>query len=97
MRSVVFLAMIAWASLMAAPSEYLMYLGGYTFKDGKGIYVYRFDSSSGKLKPLGLAAETPIRLSWRFTPTAIIYTPSMNSLPISFRRTPRRTARSAHS
>jgi len=36
-----------------------MYVGTYTRKDSKGIYAFRFDSATGKLKPLGLAAETP--------------------------------------
>lgn len=42
--------------------DYLVYIGTYTGKGGegsRGIYVYRFDSSSGKLTPAGLAAEIP--------------------------------------
>lgn len=55
--------MIAWGLLLvtaltAASSEYFMYLGAYTFKEGKGIYAYRFNPATGKLTPLGLAAET---------------------------------------
>ena len=46
------------AALTAAPREYFMYLGAYTFRDGKGVYAYRFNSETGKLTPLGLAAET---------------------------------------
>jgi 6-phosphogluconolactonase len=35
-----------------------MYLGAYTFRDGKGVYAYRFHPATGKLTPLGLAAQT---------------------------------------
>jgi 6-phosphogluconolactonase len=42
----------------AAPHEYLAYVGTYTDHGSKGIYAYRFDSSNGKLIPLGLAAES---------------------------------------
>jgi 6-phosphogluconolactonase len=41
-----------------APAQYMIYVGTYTNHDSKGIYVYRFDSSTGKLTSLGLAAET---------------------------------------
>ncbi len=36
-----------------------VYVGTYTNKGSKGIYLYRFDSGSGKLDSIGLAAETP--------------------------------------
>jgi 6-phosphogluconolactonase len=42
----------------AAPKTYV-YVGTYTNKGSKGIYVYQFDAASGKLESLGLAAETP--------------------------------------
>jgi 6-phosphogluconolactonase len=38
--------------------RYLVYVGTYTDHGSKGIYAYRFDSSTGKLISLGLAAET---------------------------------------
>lgn len=38
--------------------KYLVYVGTYTDHGSKGIYAYRFDSSTGKLTSLGLAAET---------------------------------------
>jgi 6-phosphogluconolactonase len=38
--------------------HYLMYVGTYTNAGSKGIYVYRYDSDSGKVEALGLAAET---------------------------------------
>jgi 6-phosphogluconolactonase len=61
---VVFLFLIALASCVLAPAtglaqqEYLLYVGTYTDHGSKGIYAYRFDSSTGKLTSLGLAAET---------------------------------------
>src|ERR1700687_1140516 len=42
----------------SAPTKYMIYVGTYTDHGSKGIYVYRFDSSTGKLTSLGLAAET---------------------------------------
>src|SRR2546423_2438756 len=43
--------------------KYLLFVGTYTSSESqdtgsKGIYSYRFDESSGKLAPLGVAAET---------------------------------------
>jgi 6-phosphogluconolactonase len=38
--------------------KYLVYVGTYTDHGSKGIYAYRFDSSTGKMTSLGLAAET---------------------------------------
>jgi 6-phosphogluconolactonase len=38
--------------------KYLVYVGTYTDHGSKGIYVYRFDSSTGKMTSLGLAAES---------------------------------------
>jgi 6-phosphogluconolactonase len=58
MRFALFLTLIGCAPLLAAPPEYFMYIGGYTFKDGKGIYAYKFSSQTGKVTPLGLVAET---------------------------------------
>ena len=37
--------------------KYLVYVGTYTDHGSKGIYAYRFDSSTGKMTSLGLAAE----------------------------------------
>jgi 6-phosphogluconolactonase len=42
----------------ASAAEYLVFAGTYTRGNSKGIYAYRFNSNNGKLKPLGLAAET---------------------------------------
>ncbi len=42
----------------ASGQEYILYVGPYTEHGSKGIYAYRFDVSTGKLTPLGLAAES---------------------------------------
>ena len=43
----------------AARNHYLAYVGTYTTKTAsKGIYAFRYDASSGKLAPIGVAAET---------------------------------------
>jgi 6-phosphogluconolactonase len=43
-----------------APKRYLAYIGTYTEKTkSKGIYAFRFEDASGKLSPIGVAAETP--------------------------------------
>jgi 6-phosphogluconolactonase len=41
------------------PGSSIAYVGGYTDKDGRGIYAFRFDAGTGRLTPLGLAVETP--------------------------------------
>ena len=44
----------------AAAKRYLVYVGTYTTKTAsKGIYAFRYDAGSGKLTPVGVAAETP--------------------------------------
>jgi 6-phosphogluconolactonase len=59
-----FLAALLAAPLFAAGGpaapghEYLAYIGTNTDKSSKGIYVFRFNASTGKLTPLGLAAES---------------------------------------
>jgi 6-phosphogluconolactonase len=42
----------------AKSNRYIVYVGTYTGTDSKGIYAYGYDAASGKLAPLGLAAET---------------------------------------
>jgi 6-phosphogluconolactonase len=42
----------------ACAADYLMYVGTYTRGTSKGIYAYRFQTTSGKVTPIGLAAET---------------------------------------
>src|SRR6266853_1369994 len=68
-RGLLTLLLIAVPSLFvaanAAPQKripnkpYLVYVGTYTNKTAsKGIYVYNFDPGTGKLTPLGVAAES---------------------------------------
>jgi 6-phosphogluconolactonase len=53
------LAMMNVPQAQAAGSrDFLVYVGTYANRGGKGIYAYRFDSNTGKLVDLGLAAET---------------------------------------
>src|SRR5215472_6433119 len=43
----------------AEKKSYLAYVGTYTSKTAsKGIYAFRYDANSGKLTPIGIAAET---------------------------------------
>lgn len=48
----IFAAAACWAK------SYVMYVGTYTNNGSKGIYAYRYDSETGKVSPIGLAAET---------------------------------------
>jgi 6-phosphogluconolactonase len=41
-----------------ARNQHLLFVGTYTNGESKGIYSYRYDAASGRLTPLGLAAET---------------------------------------
>lgn len=43
----------------AQPSERLVLVGTYTGASSRGIHAFRFDAATGRLTPLGLAAETP--------------------------------------
>src|SRR5262249_15468518 len=53
-----------------AAGDYVVFVGSYTkptpttTSDSKGIYAFRFDSKTGSLAPLGLAAESvnPVHL-----------------------------------
>jgi len=54
-------ASLVWVvSVLAQNSakHYILYVGTYTTGESKGIYAYRYDTASGKLQPLGLAAAT---------------------------------------
>lgn len=47
------------ADKTSAKKNYLVFVGTYTTKTAsKGIYAFRYDASSGKLTPMGVAAET---------------------------------------
>jgi 6-phosphogluconolactonase len=52
------LALMLLTGTGASGAEYLVYAGTYTKGASKGIYAYRFQTASGKLTPLGLAAES---------------------------------------
>jgi 6-phosphogluconolactonase len=59
------LALSLFATLAAAApasqsGKYLLYVGTYTEEGSKskGIYAYRYDATTGRTTPLGLAAET---------------------------------------
>src|SRR6476646_3387280 len=51
------LSSLARAADKDSKGEYIAYIGTYTNKQSKGIYAFRFDASTGKLTPLGLAGE----------------------------------------
>jgi 6-phosphogluconolactonase len=57
-RKLPILAGFALAASLAQAADPLVYVGTYTRNGSRGIYAFRF-SPSGKLEPLGLAAETP--------------------------------------
>jgi 6-phosphogluconolactonase len=41
-----------------ARGNYLVYVGTYTGPSSKGIYAFRFDTATGEMKSIGVAAET---------------------------------------
>lgn len=55
---ILIMLMLGFASVRGAGDQ-LVYVGTYTTgkSTSKGIYVYGFDSKTGKLEPMGLAAE----------------------------------------
>src|SRR5262245_42404273 len=54
------LALLGSAHLHGAlAAEYFVYTGSYTRGASKGIYVFRFDSATGRMSPPVLAGETP--------------------------------------
>ncbi len=58
--SICILVLLSTLAVAANEGIYLLYVGTYT-QDGstsKGIYAYRYDSATGQVTPLGLAAET---------------------------------------
>ncbi len=58
-RTSFLLAACLLAALPVRAAEFLVYAGTYTGRGGKGIYLYRFQTATGKLTPEGVAAETP--------------------------------------
>jgi 6-phosphogluconolactonase len=47
------------ASNDSPSGEYFVYVGTYTRNTSKGVYAFRFNSSTGKLTTVGLVAEIP--------------------------------------
>lgn len=53
------LSLVSMTSATDSPKgRYLLFVGTYTDKESKGIYAFEFDSASGELTSLGVAAET---------------------------------------
>jgi 6-phosphogluconolactonase len=50
-------AIVPFARGASKSAKYFVYVGTYTGPQSKGIYSYRFDTASGDLEPVGLAAE----------------------------------------
>jgi len=53
-----FLLLPLFVRAQTGPKQYILYVGTYTTGNSKGIYAYRYNSESGELQPLGLAAAT---------------------------------------
>ncbi len=45
------------AEKVSVPSQVFVYVGTYTQKESKGIYLLQLDTRNGKLTPIGVAAE----------------------------------------
>ena len=58
-RVILLFAACLAAALPGRAAEFLVYAGTSTSHGGKGIYLYRFQSTTGKLTPAGPVAETP--------------------------------------
>ena len=57
-KSALAASLVFVAAVACSAKSYIMYVGTYTTNGSKGIYAYRYDDVSGKLQPMGLAAET---------------------------------------
>lgn len=66
-RFALLLLLLVWLAAMASGRDrtrtatsrsYLVYVGTYTGPKSKGIYSFRFDVTTGRAAPLGLAAQT---------------------------------------
>ena len=59
---VIMIAMITWSTYPASATsdgrKAIVYVGTFKRESSKGIYAWRLDLSSGKMDPLGLAADT---------------------------------------
>lgn len=52
-------AMLLGPQLAEAQDKAFFYVGTYTGKDTKGIYLFEMDTATGKIANLGIVAETP--------------------------------------
>jgi len=52
------IALLCLAATLGAAQDWTVYVGTYTHGPSKGIYAYKFDRSTGKLTPSGLAGES---------------------------------------
>lgn len=69
-------ALVGGALMLAGPvsaDRFLVYVGTYTGPKSEGIYAYRFDTGTGTVEPLGLAAKSA-------NPTFLAVHPSANFL-----------------
>ena len=59
---VIMLAMITWSTYPVTANvdggKAIVYVGTFKRESSKGIYAWRLDINSGKMDPLGLAADT---------------------------------------
>jgi 6-phosphogluconolactonase len=69
----VLLLLAAGAAFSKTNDQSLMYVGTYTGQGSEGIYAYRFDSKTGALTPLGLAAPVD-------NPSFLAIAPNMKNL-----------------
>jgi 6-phosphogluconolactonase len=60
--SLIMLAMITWSTYPVTATiesgKAIVYVGTFKRESSKGIYAWRLDMNSGKMEPLGLAADT---------------------------------------
>lgn len=68
-RTSLLVAACLLAALPCRAVEYLVYAGSYTNRGGKGIYLYRFQTATGKLTPEGPVADT-------INPTFLVLNPN---------------------
>jgi 6-phosphogluconolactonase len=47
----------ARTSTAGSPSQFFVYIGTYTQRGSKGIYLFQLNAQNGKLTPIGIAAE----------------------------------------
>src|SRR6185312_1688277 len=58
MKAVLPLLLFLTASAAARDKNFVVFVGAYTDSGSKGIYSFRFDTNSGSMSPLELAATS---------------------------------------